>query len=65
MEEYKSCPFCGGRPGLYLTDKIRFLAEGEEQPNPYYSIKCSSCSCGTSFHSSIDKAIETWNKRTK
>lgn len=55
----KTCPFCGKKPKVYpmrsLTDDIE------------YCVSCVSRECKinpeTSYYSTIDKAVEAWNKR--
>lgn len=64
MDKLRPCPFCGGKPGLYLSDPAQFIAEGEPK-EPFYSIRCSECMSGTANFFSIQKAAEAWNRRTE
>lgn len=47
------CPFCGGKV-IKLTS-----TDGR------YMIRCGTCFCGTGIYADIDRAIETWQRRTK
>jgi Lar family restriction alleviation protein len=53
-EELKPCPFCGGKA----------QTQNENNYKVWYviCIRCESC---TKFHSSEEKAINTWNTRAE
>jgi hypothetical protein len=56
--ELKPCPFCGGLPYLWFDEE-------------HARIYCQDCHCEQDqfetdyIGTAIDKAVETWNSRTK
>ncbi len=54
QNEMKPCPFCGGKPELYLYYDRKSLL-----------IECDECGARIFGYRSIDEIIEAWNKRTK
>ena len=57
MDELKPCPFCGGKPRLFVSNGVRVL--------------CPKCYAGTkilvdhmeSDSNATEMVVEAWNKR--
>ena len=52
-EKIKPCPFCGGKAEPYKDDE------------EWVHIKCRECWNETDGHTTLDTAMEFWNKRTE
>ncbi len=64
-EELKPCPFCGGRGArIDVTYEFRMLHPSKTD-NHFYIIECFNCHARTKACSTIDLAIEAWEKRTE
>lgn len=57
MDELKPCPFCGGKPRLFVSDGVRVI--------------CSKCYASTKAltdrmendSNATERVIEAWNRR--
>lgn len=57
----KRCPFCGVEAEIFTAAELKFaIADASRE---YFTIRCRSCFCGTGWYPSIDRAVETWNRR--
>ena len=63
--ELKPCPSCGGK-------NIEALKESpslDDLSFPFYSFVCncnkSGCGASSGYFSTLEKAIEAWNRRTR
>jgi len=53
----EDCPFCG-------SDKVVVIMRVYDvDPTTYYIPACDNCSCYGPISETLEKAIETWNKR--
>lgn len=59
----KPCPFCGTRAEIFYTGDDKLFVPMDSDKRPYYSVRCTSCFCGTGLYISMDRAIEAWNRR--
>ena len=63
--ELKRCPFCGGRAGrMDVTYEFRMFCPDNKKDH-FYIIECFDCFARTRPYSTIDLAIEAWEKRTE
>ena len=64
MAELKPCPFCGNRADIFVTNNENiFVPVKELSTGKYHSIRCASCFSGTGLYTSLNRAIEIWNRR--
>ena len=59
-EELKPCPFCGsGEYESWFKDDIIKHRQID------YHISCHCCHASTAKHSTLEEAIEAWNRRVQ
>ncbi len=74
MNDLKSCPFCGAM----ATTEVRVTQMGGETDNVDFTVVCTKCGTDKTIRlliakkatfldvvSSMDKAIEAWNRRAE
>lgn len=60
----RKCPFCGGEGYIDVYDMPGFDKIHVEGNNGvYYSVVCGDCCSTTGNYTTIDEAVESWNKR--
>ena len=64
MIKLKPCPFCGGKAST--TKRERWKDESCTYSRPDYGVNCQECYAkGYQYYSTIEEAIEAWNKRAE
>ncbi len=63
-QKLKPCPFCGGKAST--TKRERWKDESCTYSRPDYGVSCQECYAkGYQYYSTVEEAIEAWNKRTE
>lgn len=64
MKDIKNCPYCGRKAHIDSSTWRSYDPVGSlEKISVRFRIACSKCGCCTEWKSSIDLALERWNRR--
>lgn len=61
MNKVKECPCCGGKAKVKAYDPY----DGYQGDNTKFQVVCEECGVNTGAKSTVEEAIEAWNRRNE